>query len=253
MREGHQAPPRPRRRTCQPIASQARSAARRAPAAIERESASSSARAMFDMVIGLAAAIDDRIRSGASLAVMNWASWIRVRTSGNLERCSSGRRCFRRCCASMPLSCRERAQPGSLVTPFQDRGETTAPACAIHPQRTGPRHYAAQGVPPRPRRKAHAKISVQHLGGRRNLDLQFLGAKDRSRNSSRSCSWRSARSAPKPPTRLRAHQHTTFPTVAQQAAQQQRLPAARWCNSLISRVPTAPPSTARASSRSAPG
>ena len=63
------------------------------------------------------------IRSGdRSLRIMNCASWIWARTSGNLDRCPSTCRFFRRCCANMPLSCRERTTPACRIAASATRG-----------------------------------------------------------------------------------------------------------------------------------
>ena len=67
-------------------------------------------------------------------------------------------------------------------------------------------------------------LPVQHLGSRQNLDrVQLLGSKGSQAKLKQIlqlavCTQRT----PKLPTVFRAHQHTTFLTGAQQAAQQQR-------------------------------
>ena len=113
-------------------------------------------------------------------------------------------------------------------------------------------------ITPRPSRRATASASQSprkiaqsstSAAAKTSTASNSSGAKDRRRNSSRSCSWRSARSAPRScqPSSVRTNTPLSRPALSK-PRNNSGLPAARWCNSLISRVSTAPPSTARASS-----
>ena len=125
----------------------------------------------------------------------------------------------------MPLSCRERTTPARCIAIFTQDG-VKQPRHSLRSIGNQLDHATALKAYHRIRiAKPTQNLPVQHLGSRQNLDrLQFLGRKGSQPKLKQIlqlaiCTQRT----PKLPVPVRARQYTTFPTGAQQAAQQHRV------------------------------